>query len=306
MNLAPILLPALLAITSNPFRVEQISRTEHPRQWGDGAELHVELPYFDANDDLRWDDSLVAHAGLCTPNSFEHDLGANARCDRRTVLRTPRVDTCRCIAPEPVVTRSAVLYIGLDETLRERWRRSPATLRSRPLTLAGAHATGLVFEDGEVWSPATGATVRSATRGRGLSRSCWLPDRDAFLEVDADVTLVRTRGGIYLRSRNGERTLVLPVARKLIGHWVVEDLDPVPGTSLVLLGERFELRGRPGPIRFTVFDLSNQKILFRRELDPHHLIGAVRVVAGRGGHVGFSYLDNKTGQWVLYHFRLAS
>jgi hypothetical protein len=292
MNLAPILLPALLAITSNPFRVEQIARTEHPRQWGDGAELHVELPYFDADDDLRWDDSLVANAGLCTPNSFEHDLGPNARCNRRTVLRTPR---------------SAVLYIGLDETLRERWRRrSPATLRSRPLTLAGAHATGLVFEDGEVWSPATGATVRSATRGRGLSRSCWLPDRDAFLEVDADVTLVRTRGGIYLRSRTEERTLVLPVARKLIGHWVVEDLDPVPGTSLVLLGERFELRGRPGPVRFTVFDLSNRKILFRRELDPHHLIGAVRVVAGRGGHVGFSYLDNKAGQWVLYHFRLAS
>lgn len=305
MNLAPILLPALLAITSIPFRVEQIARTEHPRQWGDGAELHVELPYFDADDDLRWDDSLVANAGLCTPSSFEHDLGPNARCNRRTVLRTPRVDTCSCITPELVVTRSAVLYIGLDDTLRERWRRrSPATVRSRPLTLAGAHATGLVFEDGEVWSPATGATVRSATRGRGLSRSCWLPDRDAFLEVDADVTLVRTRGGIYLRSRGGERTLVLPVARELIGHWVVEDLDPVPGTSLVLLGERFEIRG-PGAVRFSVLDLSTREVVFRRKLDPHHLIGPVRVVAGRNGHVGFSYLDENAGEWVLHHFRLA-
>jgi hypothetical protein len=307
MILAHVLLPALLATTAaprqDPFRVEQIARSGHPRLWGAGPELHVDLPYFDAEDHLRWDGTLVADAGPCTPDAFGHDVPANARCERRTVLRTPRVDECRCLVGAPVVTRSAVLYIGLDEALRERWRRPPATFRSTPRDLAGAHASGLVFADGEVWSPVTGATVRSATRDRGLSRSCWLPERDAFLEVDADVTLVRTRGGIYLRSRGGGRTLVLPVERKPIGHWTVEDLEPVPGTSLVLLGERFVIRG-PGAVRFTVLDLSTRSILFRRELDPHHLIGPVRVLAGRDGHVGFSYLDENAGEWVLHHFRL--
>lgn len=307
MNLVHVLWPALLAATAGPrqepLRIEQIARTAYPRLWGAGPELHVDLPYFDAEDHLLWDDTLVATAGICTPASFSGAVPADARCERRAVMRAPRVDECRCLAGAPVVTRSAVLYIGLDEALRERWRRPPAPFRSTPRYLAGAHASGLVFADGEVWSPVTGATVRSATRDRGLSRSCWLPQRDAFLEVDADVTLVRTRGGLYLRSRDGERTLLLPVERKLIGYWTVEDLESVTGTSLVLLGERFVIRG-PGAVRFTVFDLSTRKIMFRRELDPHHLIGPVRVIAGRDGHVGFSYLDENAGEWVLHHFRL--
>lgn len=244
MTLTHVLALALLSSASPPreskaVRVEEVSRSAHPREWGAGPALHVDLAYFDAEDHLRWDGDLVVAAGTCTPGSFDRDVPATARCERRTVLRTPRVDECRCLAAEPAGTRAAVVYVGVDDARRERWRRPPPASGIRPRTLAGAHATGLVFDDGEVWSPASGGTLRPGTRGLGLHRGCWLPERDAFLEVDADVTLVRTRGGLYLRSRDGARTLVLPAERRLVGHWVIR-------------GSLARPRDVPGPARGAV------------------------------------------------------
>jgi hypothetical protein len=300
---------ALLAGSADPAergaspRVRPLERTVHPRQWGAGPQLHVDLPYFDGERRLRWDGGLVSAAGACTPASIPGAVPPDARCERRTLLRAPRVDECRCLVAAPAQARSAVLYVGLDDAMHETWRRLQQPFGPTRRTLVGAHGTGLVFDDGEVWSPSSGETVRPGTRALRLSRSCWLPASDAFLEVDADVTLVRTRGGIFLRTGDGERTLVLPVQRHLVGHWVVEDLEPVAGTSLVLLGERFEIRG-PGAVRFTVYDLAARKVLFRSVSDPNHLIGSVRVLAGTDGHVGFAYLDESAAEWVLHHLRI--
>lgn len=252
---------------------------------------------------MRWNDDLVTASGTCTPESFAVRLPPDARCERRTLMLAPRVDECRCNAGTPVATHHGVLYVGLDDAGRARWQRVHHAGRPGGSSLVGAQPTGLVFDDHEVWSPSTGLTVLPATPSDRLAgRGCWVPEARAFLEADLDVTLVRTRGGLYLRPAAGPRTLVLPVERKLLGFYDVEDLAPVPGTSLVLVGERFEVRG-PGSVRFSILDLASRKVVFRHELDPHHLVGPVRVIAGPEGHLGLSYLDEHTGEYVLHHYR---
>lgn len=298
--LALITIPPVV-LGASPPAVEVVDTFSQPRSW-DG---HVSIPYFDAQDHLRWNDEAVSAAGSCSADWFPGAFLSSPRCGRRTVMLNPRVDECRCSGKTKTHTGTAVAYAGIDKQSHETWRRQSLapTLVQGPL-ISGATPEGLVFSDFEVWSPLTGKTLRAATRTPGsFSSACYLPERNAFLKFDADVTLLKTHGGVYLYAPDGKQQLVLPVERSLLGYYLIESMAPVPGTSLVLLGESYATRGQ-GSARFELFDLNTRKILFTAERAKGHYITDVRVAAGKDGNVAFSFLDESAGKYQAVHYRI--
>lgn len=283
--------------------VEALGKYSYPHQYPRTAdEARVYIPYFDDQNGLHWNDERVADAGSCSGDWFPGTGAWSPMCWRSTVMLGPRVDECRCTGQTSAGVRTGIAYVGVDANLRERWRRErhSRTVGEAP-HLIGANGGGLVFSNLEVWSPITGKTIRPAATAQGSRHSCYLPDRNAFLEFDADVTLLHAKGGLYLRTADGKRELVLPVDRGLTGYYVVDAMAPVPGTPLVLLAEYFTTRG-PGSARFEVFDLETKRVVFREEWAPGPHINRVRVLTGSGGHVVFSY---STGaEHSVVHFRI--
>lgn len=272
-----------------------------PRTW-DGR---IDMPYFDGQNQLRWSDALVADAGNCTVKRFPEVTMTAARCDRSTVLLNPRVDECRCSGKTAKGVGTAVAYLGIDNSSRERWQWIAQLPNGhREPRLVGANADGLVFDSLEVWSPDTGETIhpRIATRGN-FDTTCYLPKRNAYLQFDAEVLLFHAKGGLFLQTSDGRRELLLPVEKSLTGHYRVESISPVPGTSLILLGEVYLKRG-PGSARFTLFDLESAKVLFQYERSEDHYVSNVRVIAGPDGHIAFSYLDESEAKYYVVHYRL--
>jgi hypothetical protein len=263
------------------------------------------MPYFDGQNQLRWNDALVADAGNCTLKRFPEVTMAAARCDRSTVLLSPRVDECRCTGKTTKGVGTAVAYLGIDNSSRERWQRIAKLPNGhRGPKLVGANADGLVFSNFEVWSPNTGETVhpRIATLGY-IGPTCYLPKRNAYLQFHAEVSLFHAKGGLFLQTSDGRRELLLPVEKSLTGHYRVESISPVPDTSLILLGEIYLKRG-PGSARFTLFDLESAKVLFQDERSEDHYVCDVRVIAGPDGHIAFSYLDESEAKYHVVHYRL--
>jgi hypothetical protein len=274
-----------------------------PKSWDN----RVAMPYFDENNNLLWNGELVMQAGDCFADWFTETNLISPRCRRSTVMLNPRVDECSCTGNTQVVGMgvSVVAYVGIDEHSSERWRRLGLVSGQGPeLFLTGATPDGLVFSNFEVWSPYTGETLRSALSSYGrYSSSCYLPTRGVFLKFEAEVSLFRVKGGLYLYTADGKRELVLPVDRGLLGYFEIESITPVPGTSILLLGESYHTRG-PGSARFVLFDLDTKRVLFRDELSEGHLVADVRVTAGTDGHVAFSFLDETTGKYKVVHYLL--
>jgi hypothetical protein len=301
-----LLCVALLAASSavvglDTPHVEKLGETTYPRQWDN----RVAIPWLDDQNRIRWNDEQVTSAGGCSVEWFPQADFESPRCERRTIMLGPRVDECRCTGKTPAGVRVGIALAGIDTRNRERWRRQSESPQQRDAPgLVGATADGLVFSNWEVWSPLTGDTVRPARSGsRSFYRSAYLPDRDAFLEFFVDRPMIRAKGGLYLRSSPEKRELVLPVDAKLTGYYKVESMAPLPGTSLILLGERFLTRGH-GKARFELFDLESRRVLFREERDEDHFIADLRVFAGTGGHALFSWLDESAGKYVVLHYRI--
>lgn len=301
--LALILLTASssVAMGDSPPAVTAVDSFSKPRSW-DGR---IAMPYFDAQNQLLWNNDPVTDAGDCSVEWFPQANLSSARCNRRTVMLNPRVDECRCTGRTPGGAGTAIAYAGIDDSSHESWRRQSLTAgqTSRP-RLAGSTPDGLVFDTSEVWSPYTGDTISPALSPRAVFyTSCYLPWRHAYLTFDADVTLFQAKGGLSLQTMDGKQELVLPVETTLFGFYRVEAIAPVPGTSLIILGEEYSTRG-PGSARFELFDLESKKVLFQDERSEGHYIADVRVVAGTDGHVAFSYLDESLGKHQVVHYRI--
>lgn len=291
----------LVALGDSSHTVTIVESFSKPRTW-DGR---IAIPYFDSSNQLLWNDEPVTAAGDCSIAWFPQAHLSSARCDRRTVMLKPRVDECRCTGKTPSRVSTAIAYAGIDGASHERWRRQSLTVGqlSGP-QLAGATPEGLVFSNFEVWSPHTGETVHAAlTPPGGYTSVCYLPDSRAYLSFDADVTLLHADGGLTLHTSDGKRERVLPVQSTLFCYYMVESIAPVPGTQLVLLGERYSTRGQ-GSARFELFDLEARRVLFSEERSKGHYIADVRVAVGTDGHVAFSYLDESAGHFQVVHYRI--
>lgn len=295
-----LLVLAFVAEAASP-PVTIVDEFTRPRTW-DGR---IDMPYFDGQNQLRWNDALVSDAGNCTLNRFPEVTMTEVRCDRRTILLNPRVDECSCIGKTTKGVGSAAAYLGIDNSSRERWQRIAHLPNGHKVPyLVGANPDGLVFDSFEVWSPETGETVHPRITTLGyIGPTCYLPKRNAYLQFYAEVSLFRSKGGLFLQTSDGRRELLLPVEKSLFGHYRVESMSSVPGTSLILLGEIYSKRG-PGSARFTLFDLERVKILFQDERSEGHYVCDVRVIAGSDGHIAFSYLDESEAKYHVVHYRL--
>jgi hypothetical protein len=291
---------AFVAEAASP-PVTVVNEFTRPRTW-DGR---IDMPYFDGQNQLRWNDALVADAGNCTLKRFSEVAMTAARCDRRTILLNPRVDECICIGKTTKGVGSVAAYLGIDDSSRERWQRIAQLPNGHKGSyLVGANADGLVFDSFEVWSPDTGETVHPRITTRHyFDTTSYLPKRNAYLQFNAEVSLFRSKGGLFLQTSDGRRELLLPVEKSLMGHYRVESMSSVPGTSLILLGEIYSKRG-PGNARFTLFDLESAKVLFQDERPEGHYIGKIQVIAGSDGHIAFSYLDESEAKYHVVHYRL--
>lgn len=291
----------LIAIGDSFPAVTLVGDFTKPRTW-DGR---INLPYFNAQNQLRWTDEIGSNAGDCTVSWVLKMLVISAKCDRETVILNPRVDECRCTGKTPGGVGITISYAGIDNSSHESWHRYSYIQDKDPgRQLAAATPDGLVFSNFEVWSPYTGDTIRPALGSRGSAdTTCYLPERNAYLQFDADVTLFHAKGGLFLYTMDGMRELVLPVDTTFLGYYRVESIIPVPRTSLIILGERYSKRG-PGSARFELFDLGSRKVLFQDERSEEHYITSVKVIAGADGHVAFSYLDESDAQYHIVHYRI--
>ncbi len=134
-----------------------------------------------------------------------------------------------------------------------------------------------------------------------LNHGC--PFLPAYLNFKADVSLFYAEGGLYLHTADKKSELVLPVDKGVLGYYIISSMAPVPGTSLILLGEEYLTRG-PGSVRFQLFDLDTRQVLFSDERSKGHTVSHVRVIAGTDGHVAFSFLDWNDGKYQVVHYRI--
>jgi len=215
------------------------------------------------------------------------------------------VDECRCTGKlEGGRVASGIAFIGVDDERAERWRRTRLSPRQRQAPrLVGAHPEGMVFSDREIWSPATGKTIRPRSPGAESFYATYrLPGTELFLEFDAEVTFFRGKGGLYLHGlESGKRELVLPVDDRLTGYFEIQDISSLPGGRWILLSEIFTTRG-PGKARFQIFDLDEHRIVFEEAFAEDHYVSRAKITMGPEGNVAFSFLDATTGEYVVVHY----
>lgn len=310
-----LFLIALLSVAALPacgappaLEVEKRSITTHPQRLIDGSQgPWVYLPYFDNERRLHWSDEQVAEAGGCAADWFPEGGIRAPRCHRTTVLLNPRVDECYCIGEiDDGRVGSGIAFVGVGDDRAERWRRihqSPPQ-RMTP-SLVSAHAEGMVFSNREIWSPATGETIRPRSGAvENYYPTYHLPGTNLFLEFNADVTLFHSKGGLYLHEPEaGKRELVLPVDDRLRGYFDIDDIAALPGGRWILLAEDFNTRG-PGKVRFEIFDLEERRIVFKEEFAKGHYVSMLKITLGPEGNVAFSFLKGR--EFVVVHYLIRS
>lgn len=268
----------------------------------------VDRPAFDPKGLLIWDARPAAVSGACpegTPPS-----------NRTTWLLSPRVDEVRCGAPGGAA-KGALL--GIDPEGRIVWRQ-PLGFRTGEYTVdrwvLGAAAEGIVLSDLTILAPATGAVaVPPKTHPVGAEKrpvpdlsltgaAIYLPREQAVLHFTADVTFLRSEGGLYrIDLRTGRRELLLPVSTTLLrGYWRVEAMALGKDGKTLFLAERLAIRGEGG-VAFSAFDLRAGKVIFRRTFDEDRFCNDPVLVLGPQGRIGFSYRNDSLGRRILIEIR---
>lgn len=270
-------------------------------------------PAFDVAGRLRWEDSPASHPdnGVCP---------AGATVEKRAIhLAVPRVEEVRCVRPG---ARPEAALVGFDAAGRSVWRRTLG-FRSGTYTfdelVVGASREGIVLNNLTVLAPATGAVVLPPTthpveaKGRPVpdhdftQAAIYLPHRRAVLVFEADVTLLRRSGGIFLLDpKTGSSELLIPVkTTPLGGYWKTEAMALDLSGRYLLLAQRLAIRG-PGGAAFAVLDLPKRQIVFEETFADDHSSRDLGLAIGDRGDVAFAFLDETSSQRVLVHYRLSS
>jgi hypothetical protein len=283
------------------FRVSRVEESKHQFTPGDCSRFR--FPYLDDQLALRW--SEAATRETTTAPSDETVETRNLTVCGHIVIDHPRV--------EQHSFGSEMELIGVAATGPVAWRRKlgfelgSSVVRQR---LLGAHATGLVLSDLEVWSPVNGKTVAPASSapGRLVARyhftgpAVYRPESQDFL-VFADAGLLGKLPGIYRLAANDDRaTVFYPTPRsEAWGTPQVEDIDLAAQGEVVVLSKRLEARG-PGWIAFTVLRSKTGETIFEEQLRRDRLYSRPRVLPRSDGHVVFWYSDETDSEAVAIHY----
>ncbi|WNG21055.1 hypothetical protein [Cystobacter fuscus] len=280
-----------------------------------GGGLRIDRPRWEAGGRLGWDGSPVAAPGadICTQEGAGHQ--------RLTRLLEPRVDEVRCArAGTAGLGGNESFLVGFDAQGQLAWKRRLG-LESGKYTfdeaILGASREGIVLSNLTVVSPWTGETlVLAPTHPVDLERrpvpdyefsqsALYLSERGAFVLFEADVTLVRSEGGLYLlEPRRGQKELLLGVATTWGGsYWRVEEMLLSESRRYLILAQNQATRGKGG-VSFSIYDLQERRLVFEEKFGEQRYSRDPKLVLGKGGDVGFSYVDETGGRVVLVHYRL--
>ena len=295
------------------FTMSKISEKTVPY----GAEAQVwkplvNLAYFNTENQLRLNDMPIE-----SPSS----IGCETTAARRRIpkMLKPRVDEVLCPSNIPKQSPERKL-LGFDEQGNEVWKRKLIFNTGNNLIdlyVLGATPEGIVLSNLEVWSPWTGQTIvpaitRQATPATAIPvyslaySAIYHPQLKEFYVFDADVTLVRRKGGLWrIRTSTGEKDLFHPVKiTSLLGSFdrVVRMALSADGRYLFLAQE--ESNRGPTEVSLLVLDLRNKKTVFEERFctKGNTVCRDPQVITGADGHIGFAY--DMAGQYVLVHYRL--
>lgn len=265
------------------------------------APVRVNLPYFDAQGVMQFDDDVISRPPV--------DVCAKA-ANVRAVLARPRVDHWQCADGKS--------YLAGASTGGIRWTRAlefpSGTYRIR-LYPIGASADGLVLSDLEVWSPVNGktlrpATVRQLTKERSAPRysfgraATYRAAQDDFFVYDAGSKQLDDKGGLYrLAPTSGDYERLAGTQRDRFAPVEVIEIRLDTTGRYLLLGELSLFRG-PNWTRFAVFDLLRNKRVFEERHGEGSIIHEPRIVVGPDGRVAFSYRDGGQREMVVIHYQL--
>lgn len=246
------------------------------------------------------------------------DLDMKDICDlqgvvtrRKLLLVKPRVEEIQCV----VGGNEYLLLLGFDELGKERWRRKLEFLSGQHRikeVVIGSDASALILSDLEVLAPEDGKVLfsapvhlvegnRSTPNYQFNRRAVFVASEQKFIIFDADVTLVRRRGGLFrLDPKKGVKELVLPaLTTPLGGLWGVQDMALDMGGRHLFLALRRDGRAGGGTA-LVLFDLAEKRILYR---DNFSNGDSPRLTLGLGGLVFFTYIDRKSQEIVAVHYR---
>lgn len=257
----------------------------------------IHLPYFDSRGEVRLEEAPVSQppAGVCDKTAYV-----------RAVLARPRVDHWKCADGK-----------GYLADPMGSWKRALEYVSgSRRLTLyvLGASAAGLVLSDLEVWSPATGETLRAAPVRElagerrsvprySFSRTGAFAARDAFF-LHAAASEIKGGAGVYrFIAATGDAQLLMPPRRDRFAPVEVAEIQLDETGRYLLLGELSLFRG-PNWTQFVVFDLVRRERVFEQRHGEGSIVHEPRIVVGPAGRVAFAYRDGGKRETVLVEYRL--
>ncbi|WP_126455815.1 hypothetical protein [Sulfuriflexus mobilis] len=282
----------------------------------------VNLPYFDVQNGLRWNNDLVhtETTGDCDRVPRPVNVNGYPIYPRRTHLAKPRVDERHCLKEIDGRVTSKSVLIGVDSTDGVRWQRPmvfPSGKREFQEYVIGATPDGLVLNILEVLSPETGKTIfpapvkeiasenRSVPKYRFTGAGQFRPSTKRFYVYDAEVTLFSSTGGLYEIDPVSDDKKLIQSAKSTLwrGHIIIEKMALNEELGVLLLAKRLEQRG-PGWVAFSVFDLATQREVFEERFGDNCYCTDPYVVLGKNGDVGFSYRNQNDNNYGLVHYRI--
>lgn len=299
------------AIPIHTHIIERIDMVRFGYKQGDIP--RVNLPFFDAEYNLQWNDQFVhvQTTGAC--DTQPPTLNANGRpvYPRRVLLTKPRVDLRTCQDGKQSV-------IGFNEEGKVVWTRElgyrSGSHTIRQWIISGA-PSGLVTNDLEVWSPTTGETIfpalskpiprenREVPRYSFVYSALFRPNQKDFLIFDPDGSYF-SRGGVYrFQPVSGDQEYLFPTERLKAGYIHIDTMRLDLSGRYLLIGQHWAVRG-PGWASFAVFDLEAKKKIFEDFLDKDSLVSELYLTIGENNEVAFSYRNETKAEYVLVHYRV--
>ena len=297
-------------------KIEKVNETRIPYVDAYNLETTVNLPYFDNDNKLRFDETIIHTHPTGDCDSSPTKRSPDGHLPRTTIMIEPRVDQRRCLSS----SKTSLTLLGIDQSGKPIWQRPLSSSPGSNVRLIGASRDGLVLGNLEVWLPTNGETLIPAkSHSVGHTRppvpdysyfysAVYNPGQKGFYVFDADVSLGRHEGGLWrVKPDTGLKELIYPVQTTTIlgSYYEVAQIALLDDGQHLLLAEQEMYRG-PTKVRFVVFNIGKQKIEFeevfcnRREsycIEP-------KVVLGKHGDIGFSYRDSNASTHVIVYYKI--
>lgn len=292
-----LLIAGMLSGCEQDIYSEYVAKTGVSEYSKDDKKPRVNLPYFNNDGELEWNDALVADYKT-EPCASKVSAETKKHSPWRTMvlLSHPRVEQKTCGYEEKIL-------VGIGENGRVIWRRDLRQQRGESLSflyVQGVSPSSLVLSNLEVLSPKTGKVIREppATIRMRYEENVYnvdaLFDPVAFRSSNEDYLVYVNFGkplpgadGLYKFDVTSEEFHLVYGGENIFQRKVLVTSMAVDesGHYLLMAGTKHS-RGRSKPV-FQVFDLITNTLIHREYFDDLDIQSDLDVLAGPGGKAVF-------------------